>query len=214
MRYNTYLFDFDGTLVDSMPSYAAAMLRVLEEQGVAYEKDLIKVITPLGYRGTAKYYREQLGLAAEEDEIVARMKEYAYEEYAYRIVAKPHVAEVLRALKREGADLHVLTASPHAVLDVCLTRLGLWALFTNVWSCDDFGTTKSDPSIYTMAAKRIGKSVGEILFLDDNYNADRTAASAGMRVCGVYDDSSSEYEDEIRAVTDHYIKDFRELLTL
>ena len=214
MRYTTYLFDFDGTLVDSMPSYAAAMLRVLTENGIAYGKDLIKVITPLGYGGTAKYYREQLGLSLAEDEIVARMKEYAYEEYAYRIGEKSNVVEVLRALKREGADLHVLTASPHTVLDVCLTRLGLWDLFTNVWSCDDFGTTKADPNIYAMAAERIGKPVGEILFLDDNYNADKTAASAGMKVCGVYDDSSSEYEDEIRAVSDHYIKDFSELLTL
>ena len=214
MRYTTYLFDFDGTLVDSMPSYAAAMLRVLTENGIAYGKDLIKVITPLGYLGTAKYYREQLGLKMTEDEIVARMKEYAYEEYAHRIPAKPHVVEVLRALKEKGADLHVLTASPHAVLDVCLARLGMTELFTNVWSCEDFGTTKADPKIYVMAAERIGKPVGEILFLDDNYNADKTAASAGMKVCGVYDDSSSEYETEIRAVSDHYIKDFCELLAL
>lgn len=214
MRYNTYLFDFDGTLVDSMPSYAAAMLRVLAENGIAYGKDLIKVITPLGYRGTAKYYREQLGLAMAEEEIVARMKEYAYEEYAYRIAAKSNVVEVLRALKEGGADLHVLTASPHTVLDVCITRLGMTELFTNVWSCDDFGTTKADPEIYVKAAARIGRPVGEILFLDDNYNADKTAASAGMKVCGVYDASSSEYEDEIRAVADHYIKDFGELLAL
>lgn len=214
MRYHTYLFDFDGTLVESMPSYAAAMLRILEEQGIAYGADLIKVITPLGYRGTAKYYREALGLAMAEDEIVARMKEYAYEEYAHRILAKPHVVEVLRELKEKGADMHVLTASPHAVLDVCLARLGMTELFTNVWSCEDFGTTKADPKIYAMAAERIGKPVGEILFLDDNYNADKTAASAGMKVCGVYDDSSSEYETEIRSVSDHYIKDFGELLSL
>ena len=50
----TYLFDFDGTLVDSMPIYASMMLRILDEQGVAYGEDIIKIITPLGYAGTAK----------------------------------------------------------------------------------------------------------------------------------------------------------------
>lgn len=212
MRYTTYLFDFDGTLVDSMPTYVAVMLRILDEAGISYGSDIIKIITPLGYLGTAKYYIEQLGLAMPEQEIVARMRSYAYEEYAYRIAAKPHVIEVLRALKARGADLHVLTASPHAVLDVCLKRLGIYDLFTNVWSCDDFATTKADPAIYRMAAERIGRPVEEILFLDDNYNADRTAAMAGMQVCGVYDMSSEEYTEEIKSVAHHYVYDFSALL--
>lgn len=214
MKYTAYLFDFDGTLVDSMPSYAAAMLRILDEGNIKYESNLIKIITPLGYRGTARYYIEHLGLELAEDEIVERMRRYAYEEYAYRIQAKPYVIETLQKLKKQGAHLSVLTASPHAVLDVCLERLGIFDLFANVWSCDDFETTKADPEIYVMAANKIGKPIGEILFLDDNYNADKTAASAGMKVCGVYDLSSAEYADDIKRVSDHYINDFRELLCL
>lgn len=197
-----------------MPSYESAMLRILKENSIEYASDLIKIITPLGYRGTAQYYIEHLGLEMAEDDIVARMRKYAYEEYAYRIQAKENVIETLRQLKQNGADLHILTASPHTVLDVCLKRLGIFDLFTNVWSCDDFGTTKADTEIYRMAACRIGKPIDEILFLDDNCNADKTAASAGMKVCGVYDDSSREYTDEIRAVSHHYIKNFSEILAL
>lgn len=214
MKYKTYLFDFDGTLVDSMPSYAAAMLKILDDNHIQYESDLIKTITPLGYVGTARYYIEHLGLSLSEQETVDRMKQYAYDEYAYRIKAKAHVPEVLKSLKEQGADLHVLTASPHTVLDVCLARLGLTELFTNIWSCDDFGTTKADPRIYQMAASRIGKPIEQILFLDDNCNADKTAASAGMKVCGVYDLSSAEFTEEIKRVSDHYINDFEELLSL
>lgn len=80
-----------------------------------------------------------------------------------------------------------------------------------MWSCEDFATNKANPEIYRMAAERLGLPVGEILFLDDNYNADATAKAAGMRVCGVYDASSKEYEEEIRAVADYYIHDFAEL---
>ena len=58
------------------------------------------------------------------------------------------------------------------------------------------------------------KSGCEILFLDDNYNADKTAASAGMKVCGVYDDSSRDYAEEIKKVSHHYINDFGEILEL
>ena len=214
MRYNTYLFDFDGTLVDSMPAYVSVMLRILDECGARYENDIIKTITPLGYIGTAKYYVEQLGIDLPEGEIIARMNRYAYDEYAYRIRAKENVIETLEELRKRGAALYVLTASPHSVLDVCLKRLGVFDLFSGVWSCDDFGTTKSDPEIYRMAAKRIGREVDQILFLDDNYNADKTAASTRMKVCGVYDASSAEYTEDIKRISDHYISDFSELLLL
>ena len=209
----TFLFDFDGTLVDSMPTFVSVMLRVLDDYQIPYEKDIVKIVTPLGYADTSKYYVE-LGVPLTQEEILARFHAYATEEYTYHIPAKKHVISVLQELKKRGADLHVLTASPHAMLDPCLKRLGIYDLFTNVWSCDDFATNKANPEIYQMAAERIGKSVENILFLDDNYHADKTAKSAGMKVCGVYDDSSKEYVEDMKTITDHYIYDFEELLKL
>ena len=208
---STYLFDFDGTLVDSMPVYAAMMLRILEEKNVAHGDDIIKIITPLGYRGAAKYFIQTLSMEMDEDALVEMMTERAVKAYTYDVQAKAYVIDVLHALKARGDDLHVLTASPHAMLDPCLMRLGVYDLSDNVWSCEDFGTTKADPQIYHMAAEKIGKPVGKIWFLDDNYNADRTAKEAGMRVCAVYDDSSAEYAQEMREACDVYIKDFSEI---
>lgn len=208
---HTYLFDFDGTLVDSMPDYAAVMLRILDENQVPYGDDLIKIITPLGANGTAEYFIK-MGLQLPKDEILRRMGDYLIDAYANRIPAKKNVPQVLRQLKDRGASLNVLTASPHLTLDPCLKRLGLYALFDHVWSCDDFSTTKTDPQIYTMAAERLGVPVGDVLFLDDNLNADITAKRAGMQVCGVYDDSSADFVEQMKAATDMYIYDFSELL--
>jgi HAD superfamily hydrolase (TIGR01509 family) len=211
MKYNTYLFDFDGTLVDSMPAYVSLMLRILDENNITYSDDIVKIITPLGYKGTAEYFIK-LGIPKTCEELIDLMNQYAYNEYLTNIPAKENVIDVLRKLKENGADLNVLTASPHRVLDPCLKRLGIFDLFTNVWSCEDFATTKADPRIYEMAAERLGRAVGEVIFLDDNYNADKTAKSAGMTVYGVYDDSSAEYVEEIKSVSDRYIYDFSELI--
>lgn len=208
-----YLFDFDGTLVDSMPSYVSAMLRILDENNIQYESDIVKIITPLGVNHTAEYYIE-MGLDLPKEDIVSLMMQYMMDEYLYHIPAKNNVIAVLKELKKRGASLNILTASPHITLDACLKRLGIYDWFDNVWSCNDFGTTKSDPAIYKMVADKIGERVENILFLDDNLNADKTAKSAGMMVCGVYDESSKEYIEEIKAVTDFYIYDFSELLDL
>ena len=198
-----YLFDFDGTLVDSMPTYVSSMLRILDENGIKYGDDIVKIITPLGLGGAADYYIT-LGIKMSRDEILGKMLAYMTEAYENTIMAKPHVIEAIRELHARGDRLHVLTASPHSSLDPCLKRLGIYDLFENVWSCEDFFTTKADPKIYEMAAERIGAPIGEILFLDDNLNADVTAKRAGMKVCGVYDESSAEYTEEIKKNTDFH----------
>lgn len=214
MKPKTYLFDFDGTLVDSMPTFISAMLRILDENRISYGSDIVKIITPLGFGGTAEYFIHTLGLPMEQEPLVVLMKEYMQDAYFHTIPAKPHVISVLRELKKRGASLNVLTASPHLTLDACLKRLEIYDLFDHVWSCDDFHTSKADPRIYKMAAAELHLDVIEVLFLDDNLNADTTAKSAGMQVCGVYDPSSADYAEEIKAVADHYIYDFRELLSI
>ena len=210
----TYLFDFDGTLVDSMPTYISAMLRILDENHIQYDNNIIKIITPLGLNGTAEYYINQLGVKMSKEQLVSVMKEYMLDAYFHTIPAKENVLDVLKVLKDQGASLNVLTASPHITLDACLKRLDLWRLFDNVWSCDDFNTTKADPQIYVQAAEKLNQSVEDVLFLDDNLNADLTAKAAGMKVCGVYDESSEEYVDQMKAATNFYIYNFKELLNL
>ena len=211
---NTFLFDFDGTLVDSMPTYISAMLRILNENNISYDSDIIKIITPLGVNGTAEYYIKTLGINKSKEELIDLMKNYMLYAYYYTIPAKENVIYVLKELKKKGDSLNVLTASPHITLDACLKRLGIYDLFDHVWSCDDFHTTKADPDIYVMAAQRLNKNVEDIWFLDDNLNADKTAKAAGMKVCGVYDDSSKEYADEMKAIADYYIYNFSELLSM
>ena len=44
-------------------------------------------------------------------------------------------------------------------------------------------------------------NINDILFLDDNLNANKTAKSAGMLTCGVFDQSSSEHIKEITETT-------------
>ena len=210
----TYLFDFDGTLVDSMPSFIDGVLKELDKNNCKYNNDIIKIITPLGFAGTADYFIKTFGLKISVDELVQAFKDNMANEYFYNIPAKRNVIKVLQELKENGASLNVLTASPHVTLDACLKRLEMFDLFDNVWSCDDFSTTKANPEIYKMVAKKLNVNVKDVLFLDDNLNADLTAKRAGMKVCGVFDQSSADYVDQMKSACDFYIHDFSELLKI
>ena len=179
-----YLFDFDGTLVDSMGYWAKAMLQILDDHGIAYEENIIEVITPLGLHGTARHFIS-MGMEGTVEEVLEEMNRHLTPLYCNVIPLKENVMHCLEAMKAKGIGLHVLTASPHRWLDPCLKRVGAYDIFDFVWSCEDFGTGKTDPDIYVQAAARIGVGVEDVTFLDDNINADKTALAAGMRVYGV-----------------------------
>ncbi len=205
MNMKKIIFDFDGTLVDSMRQWTEKMINILKTYSVSYPDDIIKIITPLGDVGTAEYFKNSLGLNLSVDEIIAQMDKYALKEYTHNIPTKETVADALKILKEQGYSLNVLTASPHRMLDVCLKRNGIYDLFDNVWSCDDFSTTKSDVNIYYCVAEKLAATTDNCIFFDDNINALASAKKAGMTVVGVYDESSDEYQAEIKQLCDAYV---------
>ena len=194
-----------------MPSWAEKVLNILRECGVEYPADIINTVTPLGDRGTAEYFRDVLGVPLSPEEMFARMDAFALPKYRDEICLKDGVREYLARLRDGGCTLHVLTASPHKMVDPCLKRLGIFGWFDNVWSTDDFGMVKSDTAIYRAAAGRIGADVSDAVFFDDNLTAIRTARAAGMYAVGVYDASSDALAEEIRAAADYYVYSMAEL---
>ncbi len=208
------IFDFDGTLVDSMKQWAGKMISVLEQNNISYPDNIIKIITPLGDKGAALYFINELGLNMSVYDIIAQMDEYAIDEYTHKILIKKDVDNVLIELKNKGYSLNILTASPHKMLDVCLKRNSIYDLFDNVWSCDDFATTKSDVNIYHFIAEKLETSVENCVFFDDNLNALQTAKRSGMYVVGVYDESSAEYEAEIKEISHRYIYIFDDIIKM
>ena len=207
-----HLFDLDGTLIDSMVAFPTALFRAMDEENVAYPPDIINTVTPLGIMGTFEYFLK-MGLSpAKAEYLMRKFGDYMVDDYENRILTKPYVKEYLTKLKNDGAKLFVLTASPHITIDPCLKRNGVYDMFDVIWSCDDLGKPKSDPTIYTDVASIMGCSVSDIVFYDDNVTALETAVSAGLETVGVYDAASDEYKDRIVSAVDRYINNFGELL--
>lgn len=211
MKRLTYLFDFDGTLVDSMPCWSQKMISVLKKNNIVYPENIIEIITPLGDVGAAKYFIENFGLKQSVEQIIWHMDEYAYPEYHDHIGLKDGVFEYLVSLREKNCSLNVLTASPHKMLDPCLKRNRIYDFFDNIWSCDDFGLTKADVQIYKEALKIIGAKPEETIFFDDNIGAIQTAKQAGLYTIAVYDESAKRFSEKLKDIADAYIWSFDEL---
>lgn len=203
-----YLFDFDGTLVDSMPHWSKIMLDTLDDGKVSYPNNILDIVCPLGYLGTAEYFINVLGLKANSDKLVESFINKAIYNYKNIIPLKDGVKDYLLFLKSKGKSLNVLTASPHNALDPCLKRLGVFDLFDNVWSCDDFNTTKANPKIYHAVAKKLNTTVSEIAFFDDNINSIKTGKQAGAYTVGIFDKSGSNFTSELKSTAHQFYESF------
>lgn len=206
------VFDFDGTIMDSMPDWAGKMLHLLDSHGVNYPADIIRTITPLGDGGSARYFIEELGLELTPQAIQAELDAYALPRYRDSILPKPGVAAVLQALRAAGVPVCILTASPQHMIRPCLARNGLTEYFRFAWCCDDLGMKKNQPEIYARTCAELGTRPENTLFFDDNLLALTTATRAGMLSVGVFDESSAADEAAIRANTVRYLRGWEELL--
>ena len=202
------VFDLDGTLVDSMPRYTAGMYKVLDEDGILYAPDLIKILTPLGYTKSAEYYINELGVQGTVESIVSRMEENLVYEYTNNIKLKPGVEAYLKQRKEEGASLYVLTASPHIVTDPCLKSNGVFDLFDKIWSVEDFGLSKSGTELFYKVAETLGCETSDIAFFDDHPVALENAKASGMETYGVLDRQAEEDVKKIKEIGDYFVQGF------
>ena len=208
-----YVFDMDGTLADSMPiAWGKGLLRFLDERNIRYPDDIIKRVIALGIPGMANYYKEHFDIPETTDGIIAWFMENLQPLYENEVPAKPHVKEVMLALKKRGGSLHVLTGSPHSFLDPFMQKEGLTELFDNAWSVDDFPVNKANPEIYRIISERIGVPCENCVMVDDSNAPLLAAKQAGWKTVGIYDEISKDNETEMRKIADRYIYDFEELL--
>lgn len=212
MTKQHYIFDFDGTLVDSMRVHGEKIYHLFRLEGIEPPPDILNILTPLGDKGSLPYIRAHFPVRMSDEEITAAVDAYAKPRYENDIPLKDGVLDYLNYLKQEGKQLYILTASPHYLVDPCIKRLGLCPLFDGAWSCEEFGTVKSDPTLFHRVAAHIGASMDELVFFDDNRIAVETARGAGLTTVGVFDPTSEKDRARIAAVADRYVDTLDELI--
>lgn len=207
-----YVFDMDGVLIDSMFRFEQAMRRILDEEKVTYPDELINIITPLGYVGTADYFVNVLGVKDSKENVLARLYKILYEQYANHIKLKEGVWEYIGKLYSLNARLFVLTASPHLVADVCLQNNGIYDKFEAIWSIEEFdGLTKSDTLLFDAVATKIGCKPEEIHYFDDNLTAIQVASKAKYNTFAVQDRQERAVLEQMKTSANHYVYSFKQL---
>lgn len=180
-----WLFDLDGTLVDSGPVHEAAFRAAIAElapgflDGFRYSAyagaTTREVVARLGARG---HVAEQL---------IAR-KQQLYRGYvdAGRIAAFPGADRLLANLTRLGEPVYLVTSGSRRSVERVLAGSSLASHLCGVLTGDDVPSSKPDPAIYREACRRWALDPATVLAVEDSNHGVRSAVGAGLRTLHVH----------------------------
>jgi phosphoglycolate phosphatase len=190
-----FLFDLDGTLIDSRRSIAAACNHALAGAGMAALSEAT-IATFVG-DGARNLIAKASGLAAESPGLDAMLAEFVRFYASHPIEGTtwmPGAREALDALA--GGPLGLVTNKARAVTEPILHALGIADRFGVVVAGGD-GPLKPDPRPIWSAVTALGCSPGSTWVVGDAVQDVRAGKAAGCRTAAVL--GGFQTEDRLRA---------------
>ena len=201
------IFDFDGTLVDSMFIWDTVGEDYLRLLGKEPHEDLKETFMTLTLEEVAEYYRTHYGVTLSVKEIVDGVNTMVEGIYRTRVALKQGVADFLAQLKENGIRMCIATVTDRYLVEETLDRLGILPYFSEIFTCAEVGYGKDKPIIYRKALEHLGTTKNETYVFEDSLFALKTAKADGFTTVGVYDRHENR-QDNLKNLADYYIVDF------
>jgi beta-phosphoglucomutase family hydrolase len=176
-----YIFDLDGTLVDTMPLHFRAWDAAMRHVGLQapLDEELFYSLGGVPTRRVAELIAEHYKLTID-PEAVFHHKESLFRELQADAKLIAPVAEFARRVAQTH-PVGIASGGPREIVLRSLELAGLAPLFKVVVSADDVVHGKPSPDMFLLAAKLMGVAAARCLVFEDAEPGMRAAEAAGMR---------------------------------
>ena len=204
------IFDVDGTLIDSMPTWHNCGARYLATLGIEAEPGLGDILFTTTSETAAIYLIDHYKLDIGRDEVAKGLAHQMDRFYFEEAEMKDGARELLDRFAEAGTPMTVATSTDRYCIDAVFERLGLTKYFTKVITCPEVGATKAEPLIFRKCAEAMGSEPGMTWVFEDGLYAIRTAAGDGFRTVAVYDSISDSDWPEMKGLADVSVTTLRD----
>ena len=183
MTYKTYLFDMDGTLLDTLDDLTAAVNHTLAQYGYP-ARTCEEVRRGLG-NGAVKLMAAMLPEGEATPGFSDIMRDYKSWYQAHTCVETrpyPGITALLAALRQQGCQIAIVSNKPHTAACELAERF-----FPGVPTFGESPETprKPAPDMVQAVLSRLGAEPGQALYVGDSEVDVDTARNAGLAMIGV-----------------------------
>ena len=196
MRFETVLFDLDGTVVDSGAIILASMRHATREV-LGHEYSDAELMQTVGGPGLEAQMR---ALAPDHVDRLVDVYRAHNEPLHDELEACAGIEDVLVQLREEGRRLGIVTAKRRSTVELGFARVPIAHLFETVVGGDETEQQKPDPEPLLLAAERLGADPADTAYVGDSPFDIRAAKAAGMFAVavtwgGIHDRAKLEAEE-------------------
>ncbi len=205
MRKKAFLWDFDGTLIDSEPLHVELQQLVCREAGIAVPESEWAKLKCRRDTEVFTYVIERFGNNKVPLDDLRQAKEKLYLQYARtRIRPLQGALEFLHQTRWLFPLVALVSGSKRTWVDRLCRVFDLSRYFNVVVTIDDVWNGKPDPEPYLLTCGRLCVDPSECVALEDSDNGVRSARSAGLTVFGI---TTSFPADVLASAGAHFIVD-------
>ena len=181
--FDLYLFDLDGTLVDTRQDIAAAVNHVLR----LHSRPAQDVAVVVSWVGDGLDDMMKRAFQTDEEAFVTELVDEFRSYYSDHCTDESRLyegcQETLSELDAQGHHLSVLTNKPEDLSREILRRLGILGFFDHVVGPDEPDLRKPNPSNLCSLVRDVGVSLQHTLMVGDSRNDTLVAQNAGVPSC-------------------------------
>lgn len=210
MRITGAIFDFDGTLFDSMPIWKGIRKKFFEKIGLILSAEEEKLFEGLYLQESLVLAKEKFGIAQSNEELFTLFFGYIKEQYLSHAYPKNDIIDFLEKLKANGVKMGIATATGKPALKAVLEKFGMLGYFEAIYSTYTVGASKKEPKVYDTVLEVLGTDKETTWVFEDALYAAKTVKAAGYNLVGIFDESE-ENTNELKEISDCYIYNYKEL---
>jgi HAD superfamily hydrolase (TIGR01509 family) len=206
------IFDLDGTLIDSLWIWDKIDTDYLINKGLAKPDNLKEEIGHLSFEQTALYFKNKFNISDSIEDIMNEWHSMAVAHYHEDVKLKPGAKDFLLRLKALNIKIGLATSNSQELLRAALEANGVYELFDSITTTGEVSRGKNFPDVYLLAADKLGVTPNECVVFEDILVAVKGAKAAGMKVVGVYDESSKDDIDQVKSIANRYIESYLDIV--
>ena len=176
-----YLFDLDGTLVDTEVIWVEALETFLNDRGHAFSHEQAQeLVYGRSWQDIYKdLIREYADLRMNITRMEAEIEPYYRRLTAQRDVRIPSSIELLKTLAQE-AHTCIVSGSSRQTIARAIDEMGVGDCVEFFLGAEDYSPGKPDPACYRLAAERLALEPEQCLVFEDSSAGVLSAKAAGM----------------------------------